>query len=607
MTLLDPSTDEASEAPMRAVKSVPNETEDQTYAPYLKLETAHDSCDQTQFWFREDVHHPEPIYPFETIIPEAIKLGMGQYTTRMLKFPMSNGIDARVHHGRVYFSPIDPPDAQEAAARAPIFERRTTHIFDKFEDYEANWKTKMTQLTETLRALPLPDCPDTEAEARALGGGGLSSGHELCQFYAKLTEGLFQAYQYHFELLNVGYLGLLQFSDVFTSLFPSANPSTVSMMLKNGTLELYEPQRQIGKLADLASDLGIGQSVVDATSLEDITKRAGGAREFSLWTAALEAAREDWFDYSDGIGFSYNDRVWNDHPNLILQKIQTVLLHGDALDTADAPDPETLFERCSALIEDQQDLDRFTAAYERARRVTPYLENHNLYVEHRFQAVFWRRLRELGQVLTDMGWLNRRDDIILLDRWSLGALIFDAASTWALGSEHAEKHRWQKRIEMARTAMSHVQNAPPPPRFLGAIPDTISDPILICLFGITTDAISMADASETETGLIAVGQAASNGKVQGQAWIAKTAADVACAPAGAIIICRSLLPSWTVGLGAVGGVICEVGGMLSHAAIVCREYGKPAIVSVPDVMGLIETGDLIEIDGETGRIRLSDA
>ena len=222
-------------------------TDDTLYPRHLRLDL--DGPDADEFWFREDVHHPGPIFPFETIIPEAIKLAMGQINTRMLAFPMSNGIDVRVHQGRIYFSPVAAPTQAEAECRTPMFHRRTAHIFERFEDYEDNWRKKMISLTSQLRALPLPDLPDFESDARSLGGRALSSGHDLCQFYRRLVDALFEAYQYHFELLNIGYLGLLQFSDVFTELFPSANPATVNTMLKDGSLEIYEPERQIGSVA----------------------------------------------------------------------------------------------------------------------------------------------------------------------------------------------------------------------------------------------------------------------------------------------------------------------------------------------------------------------
>jgi pyruvate,water dikinase len=54
------------------------------------------------------------------------------------------------------------------------------------------------------------------------------------------------------------------------------------------------------------------------------------------------------------------------------------------------------------------------------------------------------------------------------------------------------------------------------------------------------------------------------------------------------------------------GVLVERGSLLSHAAIVARELGIPAIVSVPGVTGWLRDGDLVELDGSTGVVRKLD-
>jgi len=63
-------------------------------------------------------------------------------------------------------------------------------------------------------------------------------------------------------------------------------------------------------------------------------------------------------------------------------------------------------------------------------------------------------------------------------------------------------------------------------------------------------------------------------------------------------------PGWTPVLARVGGVITEVGGLLSHAAVIGREYGIPAILNLIDATTLIQDGDLIRMNGKTGEIEI---
>ena len=59
-------------------------------------------------------------------------------------------------------------------------------------------------------------------------------------------------------------------------------------------------------------------------------------------------------------------------------------------------------------------------------------------------------------------------------------------------------------------------------------------------------------------------------------------------------------PAWTQVLRHIAGLVIERGGLLSHAAIIAREYGIPLVIGVPEATERIKTGDEIEVDGENG-------
>jgi pyruvate,water dikinase len=77
------------------------------------------------------------------------------------------------------------------------------------------------------------------------------------------------------------------------------------------------------------------------------------------------------------------------------------------------------------------------------------------------------------------------------------------------------------------------------------------------------------------------GIAASRGNVQGMARVARSVEEAAQVEPGSILVCPFTDPGWTPVLSRVRGVITETGGLLSHAAIICREYGIPALLGVP--------------------------
>lgn len=71
-----------------------------------------------------------------------------------------------------------------------------------------------------------------------------------------------------------------------------------------------------------------------------------------------------------------------------------------------------------------------------------------------------------------------------------------------------------------------------------------------------------------------------------------------------ILITQFTDPGWTPVLARVGGVVTEVGGLLSHAAVIGREYGIPAILNLSHATKLIKNGSLIKINGKSGIVEI---
>jgi pyruvate,water dikinase len=71
---------------------------------------------------------------------------------------------------------------------------------------------------------------------------------------------------------------------------------------------------------------------------------------------------------------------------------------------------------------------------------------------------------------------------------------------------------------------------------------------------------------------------------------------------GEILVCPGTDPAWTPLFLAAGGLVMETGGMMTHGAIVAREYGIPAVVGVNRATERIQTGDRLRVDGSTGLV-----
>jgi phosphohistidine swiveling domain-containing protein len=97
------------------------------------------------------------------------------------------------------------------------------------------------------------------------------------------------------------------------------------------------------------------------------------------------------------------------------------------------------------------------------------------------------------------------------------------------------------------------------------------------------------------------GTPASGGVVTGEARVILDPGSAHLEP-GEILIAPSTDPGWTPLFLTAGGLVMEMGGPMSHGAIVAREYGIPAVVGVPDATQRIQTGHRITIDGSAGEV-----
>ena len=105
-------------------------------------------------------------------------------------------------------------------------------------------------------------------------------------------------------------------------------------------------------------------------------------------------------------------------------------------------------------------------------------------------------------------------------------------------------------------------------------------------------------------GNILSGVAASAGKVSGTARILASPREASRLHPGDVLVTRATDPGWTPAFSLISGLVLEVGGQLSHGAIVAREYGLPAVVNVPDATRRIRDGQTVTVDGTAGRVYL---
>jgi rifampicin phosphotransferase len=100
------------------------------------------------------------------------------------------------------------------------------------------------------------------------------------------------------------------------------------------------------------------------------------------------------------------------------------------------------------------------------------------------------------------------------------------------------------------------------------------------------------------------GNPGSPGKVRGTAKVIRTLAEAAKLQSGDILVAETTAPPWTPLFATASGVVTDTGGVLSHGAVVAREYNIPAVVGTGAATAMIRDGQLLEVDGSTGVVRI---
>ena len=101
------------------------------------------------------------------------------------------------------------------------------------------------------------------------------------------------------------------------------------------------------------------------------------------------------------------------------------------------------------------------------------------------------------------------------------------------------------------------------------------------------------------------GTSACGGAAEGLAHVIADVGGIGAFRAGEILVTRQTDPGWAAVFFMVKGLVVERGGMLSHGAIIAREYGIPAVVGVNDATRRIYDGQQLRVDGDNGVVELA--
>jgi len=294
-----------------------------------------------------------------------------------------------------------------------------------------------------------------------------------------------------------------------------------------------------------------------------------------------------------GIGeIDFGRPRWREDPTPVMQAVSSCL-------RIDDPDlaPDVIFRRSAgsaqqALAEMETTVRqapggwwkvRLVRLFARRVRTLAGLRESPKFFIIRILGIARQSLLEIGGEFVRAGELEKPDDLFYLNLEELSAL---AGKHLENPSQHVAAHRAAYNRELLRRRIPRLLLSDGRAYYegLGAAPGS----------------------GGPEDGRVITGSPVSPGLAEGTVRIVLSPHGAHLDP-GEILVCPGTDPSWTPLFLAAGGLVMEVGGMMTHGAVVAREYGIPAIVGVHQAVTRLKTGQRIRMDGGSGVIEVIDS
>ena len=373
--------------------------------------------------------------------------------------------------------------------------------------------------------------------------------------------------------------------DYFTTIYNNANlQGDLKKLLNRISNATGEPVSAIELMSGL-QDVSHMRMQSGLVLLVNTAKRDGF--DSKAWDSQLRAFLSDNYFHGD-VELDISTPRWGEHPERVTQIVADIVRSG-----SDPKDPEQ-----SA----QSKFEHFSAEQQRIRTAL----HRSLWLRVRFDRTFDKQLRlartylsrreemreystraynlvrtyviESGARLARMGYLADRDDVFMLrveELLDCGYARVNPASLQTVIRFRRQMYRGYRLLEPPGELGRHISRQSPGP----------------------------LDRASSES-IVLSGIGCSAGIVRGPVRVVAELAQANTLKAGEILVTRFTDPGWTPVLGLVCGVVTEVGGLLSHAAVIGREYGIPAVLNVAGATQILKTGQQVEIDGTAGTVKV---
>ena len=307
--------------------------------------------------------------------------------------------------------------------------------------------------------------------------------------------------------------------------------------------------------------------------------------------AELDAFLDEYGRRHDGY-LSYSKPSWTEDPTAVLDNIRDYVTQperdpGAELAELAAEREREITEARARLEQEPPELrERFELLLKAGQEGTTMQEDHNFWIDGRVTHAIRRLALALGSRLAADGVIASGGDVFHLTLEEIRAGLSSGDFTGVVEERNAELARFADVNEPPL-----VGTFPP-----GPPPD---DPITRAVFKMFGAPPPPSEEAEVITGM-----PGSAGSARGRARVIHALTEAGDLKQGDVLVTATTSPPWTPLFATAAAVVTDTGGILSHCAVVAREYEIPAVVGTKKATAVIGDGDLVEVDGEAGTVRV---
>jgi pyruvate,water dikinase len=528
------------------------------------------------FWALDKMHAPRPVTPlsFDLVIhtlADGFTKAQAEYDCPI----MVTNLEVN-HYMYAAFHPI--PDEAELADRMTRYHDKLAEKVPSIgRTWEEEWKPAVRAKNEELKRADWSALTDDELAAKL----------------DELADHMRFQWWIHGHI-NFVLLSSSAFCDLYDKVLQPSEPTESYQTLQGFHTRSVDASQGLWDLSRVVKASPALTELFGTKAGRDLVAALDDSDEGRAFRQQLAEYLEEFGWRSDAV-YDLADIPWREDPSIPLSGIARFLELGDE------DEPRALYERSKAqrerllaemrtrLADDPPTLAKLDELYEAARYSFPLTEDHAFYIDQLGVGVLRRFVLEVGQRLAARGVIDGADDVFFLHRDE----VLD-------GLAHGGDHRAavvERRATFARAAEVVPPGAlgtpPPPPD----APDPFMDALVYRLLG-------MVPPEENTDPNVLRGVAGSPGTYTGTARVVRSLVEAGDLEEGEIMVCEMTLPPWVPMFSIAGAVVTDVGGVLSHSAIVAREFDLPAVVGTQVGTVMIKSGQTLTVDGTKGLVYL---